>query len=148
ARAADPDPWRNRLRGALSRSDQVARLAALLDLSRTAKIEALPAVSLDLLGEALAANKAPVAAVELLRKGQVRHPGDVWINYHLAKALHGLGRVDEAIRFFTVSRALRPGVVSIEFSHTLAGQGELGEAIDVSRDYLRMQSQDNKPIDY
>ncbi len=147
ARTADPDPWRNRLRVALSQSDQAARLAALLDLSRTAKIDDLPAVSLFLLGEALAVDKAPEAALELLRKAQVRHPGDVWVNSSLANALLGLGRVDEAIRFYTVCRALRPGVFSTDFSHTLAGQGKLDEAIDVSRDYLRMQSQDNKPLD-
>jgi len=148
AAVADPDPWRNRLRRALSQSNPRARLAELLELSRTAKIDDLPAVSLDLLGEALAEDKPPEAAVELLRKAQVRHPGDFWVNLHLANALQGLGLVDEAIRFFTVSRALRPGMVSIEFSHTLAGQGKIDEAIAVSRDYLRMQVQENKPIDF
>ena len=50
ARAADPDPWRNGLRGALDRPGRAARLAALRKLAEAAPFESLGPISLDLLG--------------------------------------------------------------------------------------------------
>ncbi len=46
-RAADPDPWRDRLRVALDRLGGQERLAALRELVKTARAEELPPVSLD-----------------------------------------------------------------------------------------------------
>ena len=39
---------------------------------------------------------------------QLRHPGDVWVNYDLARVLEQLNRRDEAIRFYTAARAAPP----------------------------------------
>ena len=115
--------------------DKDTRLGLLLDLTRSGQINDLPAVTLDLLGQALSSSEATEAAVELLRKAQVRHPEDVSINSHLAAALEKCGERDEAIRFGTVE--WRFDLSSTDFSHSLAAAGRLDEAIAVSLDHIR-----------
>jgi Flp pilus assembly protein TadD len=98
---------------ALSETDH--RKHALLTLAGTAKYDDLGAVSLDLLGRALL-NDGDLAATEsVLRRALGRHAGDVWINYALAVVLERLNRREEAIRFYTAARAVRP-----ETAHELA----------------------------
>ena len=46
---------------------------------------------------------------------QQRHPRDVWVNYALGTVLERLSRRDEAIRFYTAARSIRP-----ETAHELA----------------------------
>src|SRR5262249_20424899 len=74
ARAAGPGPWRNRLREALARKDR----AALQELAKSADVAALPVPTLGLLGQALGQSGDPAGAVALLRRAQLRHPGDFW----------------------------------------------------------------------
>ncbi len=83
--AADPDTWRLGLRRALDLPDQAARLEALRRLAKAAPFETLGPISLDLLGRALKDAGDPAAAEAVLRRAQQRHPGDVWINYDLAR---------------------------------------------------------------
>src|SRR5262249_42108374 len=97
ARAADPDGWRNRLRDAPEKQE---RLDGLRGLARSANIDELPAVSLDLLGSALRDAGDPEAALGVMRQAQRRHPGGVWLNYNLARCLQKLARRQEAIRFY------------------------------------------------
>ena len=52
----------------------------------------------------------PAAAESIFREALRRHPGDVWINYSMAKSLQRLARTDEAIRYFMVVRSLRPEI--------------------------------------
>ena len=108
ARLTDLDPWRNDLRAALAPGAKDGRKGALRALAGTAKFDELGAVSLDLLGRALAVVGDPATAEKVLRRAQVRHSADVWINYDLARALDRLNRRDEAIRFYTAARVLRP----------------------------------------
>ena len=65
-------------------------------------------MSLDLLGRALKDAGDPAGAEAVLRRAQQRHPGDVWINYDLASSLEKLARREEAIRYYTAARSLRP----------------------------------------
>ena len=138
ARAADPDDWRNRLRDALDQPDAAARRTALQGLIGGASYETLGPVSLDLLGRALNNAADPSGAETVLRRAQHRHPGDVWINYDLAVALEKLARWEEAIRYYTAARSLRPETAH-ELAHALQAKGEKEEAIGVFEDLRRLR---------
>ena len=131
ANAADPDPWRVSLRRALDPPHQaqvqaelgglnlalgvLCAIAAaerasreLRDLAASTKLESAEAVHLDLLGKALSELGQPKAAEEILRAGQRRFPGDVWLNYDLAQVLDAQSRGAEAIRYYSIARACDP----------------------------------------
>ncbi len=133
ARVADPDPWRKELRTALDQADKAARLTGLQALAKTAKFEELGAISLNLLGTGLNAAGDSALAESVLRTAQQRHPRDVWINYDLGQVLEKLSRRDEAIRFYTAARAIRPETAH-ELAHALDYRGDSDEAIAVFRD--------------
>ena len=138
ARAADPDPWRNELRTALDQSDKAARLTGLQALAKTAKFDELGAISLHLLGTGLNDAGDSARAESVLRTAQQRHPGDVWVNYALGAVLEKLSRRDEAIRFYTAARAIRPETAH-ELAHALEARGDSDEAIAVFRDLKRLR---------
>ncbi len=92
AAALSPDEAAKRIRG----------------LAKAAPFETLVPISLDLLGRALTDAGDPAGAEVVLRRAQRQFPGDVWINYDLARALEKLARREEAIRCYTAARSLRP----------------------------------------
>jgi serine/threonine protein kinase/tetratricopeptide (TPR) repeat protein len=126
ARSVDADPWRNGLRDGL----EARKREMLFELARSADVSQLPPESLALLGVALARpdigksagvrlgpalgmvpNKTsqPDPAEAFLLRAQRSHPDDVWLNIDLADfMLERTGRYDEAARFYTAARALRP----------------------------------------
>jgi serine/threonine-protein kinase len=110
ARAADPDPWRCRLRDALEleSTDREQARAAFEELAATAPEEALHRESLSRLAFALGSHGRKETASSLLRRAQQAYPDDFWINYDLARSLMGTGRPDEAARFYTAAVAIRP----------------------------------------
>jgi serine/threonine protein kinase/tetratricopeptide (TPR) repeat protein len=123
ARLVDRDTWRNGLRDALGglRDREV-----LVGLARSADVSQLPPESLALLGRALAAPdpaKAivlpvgrqpdealqPDAVEAFVFRAQRSHPDDVWLNMAVAEyMMKRAERYDEAARFFTAARTLRP----------------------------------------
>jgi serine/threonine-protein kinase len=144
ARAADPDPWRNDLRDAFGLADPGRRKEALKALAGRAKFDELGPVSLDLLGQALTDSGDPALAESVLRRAQVRHPGDVWINLDLGSVLvRKLNRRDEAIRFYTAARALRPETAE-NLASALNNQGRSDEAIEIARDLVRLRPRDGR----
>ena len=107
ARIADPDEWRNRVRGATEAND----VQALKDLASPDSADKLPPSTLLPLGRALLEGGAVQEATALLRRAQRRHPDDFWINCDLAQAIDagdGSGRWRESLPFFTAALALRP----------------------------------------
>ena len=76
----------------------------------------------------------------LLRRAQAHHPGDVWINYNLARALEALHppRTEEAIGYYTAARALRPETAH-ELAHALEDRGRGEEAVAVFADLVRLR---------
>jgi tetratricopeptide (TPR) repeat protein len=138
ARTADPDPWRGGLREALDASEREQRLDAPRVLARSARIDELPAVSVDLLGSALRDAGDPQLAQSVLRQAQRRHPGDVWLNYNLAVCLEKLNRREEAIRYYTAARSIRPDAAH-DLAHALERQRELDEAIAVFQELTRLR---------
>jgi tetratricopeptide (TPR) repeat protein len=141
ARVADPEPTRDRLRQLWSEPDRKAQREPLLKLAQEADPRGWPPASLILLAGALADAGERDAAADLLRRSQAEHPGDVWVNYDLARLLEQFHppRTEEAIRFYSVARALRPETAH-ELAHALEGRGRGDEAVVVFRDLTRLRS--------
>jgi serine/threonine-protein kinase len=138
ARTIDPDPWRAGLRDALDSPDKPKRLDALRALAGSAQFDKLPAMSLNLLGSALLDAGDAKLAESVLRRAQRRYPGDVWLNYNFARCLEKLARREEAIRYYTAARSIRPEVAH-ELAHALVGKGESDEAIAVFQELARLR---------
>ncbi|HKB42683.1 MAG TPA: tetratricopeptide repeat protein, partial [Gemmataceae bacterium] len=145
AQLADPDPWRNDLRAALDQADKEARLKALQALAKTAKFDQLGPVSLHSLGAALHADGDSALAESVLRKGQQQHPRDVWVNSELGRAVGSLGRLDEAIRFLTAARAIRPESAHV-LAHALVERGDFDEAIAVFCDLVALRPKSHEHL--
>ncbi len=142
---ADPDPWRNQLREVLQASSSQVRLTSLGDLAKSARIDELPAMSLSLLGGTLLLLGDPAGAEAVLRQGQRRHTGDVWINYILAECLERLARREEAIRYYIAAKSLRPETAH-SLAHALTQKGETDEAIAVFEDLVRLRPKDGRHL--
>jgi tetratricopeptide (TPR) repeat protein len=101
ARAADPDPWRNKLRGLIGSKDSeaVKRLAHDEDA-----LGAQPARSLQLLAQVLEAHDDKAQAEKLLKRAWRLRPDDFWSCSQLAR-----NSAKERVRFATAAVALRPG---------------------------------------
>ncbi len=110
ARLADPEPYRDRLRTILLAEDRKPRAEALVALAAAPESAGLPAPTAVLLGRTLAGLGHPEAAAALLRVAAGRDPGDVWVNYILARALDGLRppASEESVRYYTAARASAP----------------------------------------
>jgi tetratricopeptide (TPR) repeat protein len=142
ARAADSEPTRDRLRRLWSEPDRKAQRQPLIQLAKEADPRSWPPTSLMLLSGALDAVGEREAAADLLRRAQAEHPGDVWVNYYLARFLEGFHtpRTEEAIRYYSVARALRPETAH-ELAHALEAQHREDEAVVVFRDLTRLRSE-------
>jgi serine/threonine-protein kinase len=138
ARDADPDPWRIELRSTLDQADKAARLAGLQALARKADFEKLGPISLQLLGSGLYGTGDGPLAESVLRAAQQRHPRDVWVNYTLGAVLERRSRLDDAIRFYTAARSIRPETAH-ELAHALETRGHSEEALAVFRDLKKLR---------
>jgi serine/threonine-protein kinase len=129
ARAADPDPLRDRLRQpALWRDKE-----ALARETRGAPAEGLSPQ----LAVALARAMGGRAAVSLLRAAQARRPDDFWLNCQLGWALK---EHDGAARYFQAALALRPRAVLVHYNlgTVLSQQGKVDEAVGYFEQALRL----------
>src|SRR5262249_52085179 len=106
ARATDPDPLRDRVRGAVARGDR----KALEELTALDPGTDLPTPTLMPFAYALEWTQAIEHGQAVLRKAQRRHPGDFWINYNLSQYPRKMNtpQADDAVRYATVAVALRP----------------------------------------
>jgi serine/threonine protein kinase/tetratricopeptide (TPR) repeat protein len=124
SRAADPDEWRDLVRAALERRDR----ETLNKLASSARISELPAPLLSVVcGHIDNEYGAPA-----LRRTQIEHPGDFWINFQLAWMSQDL---DEVIRFYTAALAARPrsAPTACFLGNALHSRGRLDEAIALYR---------------
>jgi tetratricopeptide (TPR) repeat protein len=107
ARQADPDEWRNRCRQALLRRDR----PELEQLADALPIRAVPPATAYLLGHALNELGNLDKAMTVLREADGHHPDDFWLNDALgyfSKDLCHPPRHDDALRYYSVTLALRP----------------------------------------
>ena len=146
ASAADPDPWRNRLRETLGRTEEgpARKLEALLWLAATADVDRLPAASVTQLANSLSSLGRQETAIALLRRAQASHRDDFWVNADLGRVLTASDRPDEAVRFFAVAVGVRPrsGIALSGLGKALLLGGQPAEAADVFRDVTQLRPED------
>jgi serine/threonine-protein kinase len=105
ARAADPDPWRDRMRTPRLWNDA----SALQDLAATATLAEQPPTLLLMLAQLLENQGIP--SLGLQRRIQFAHPSDFWANFCLAQRLHEAAN-PEAVAYYRAALALRPTEVA------------------------------------
>ncbi|MEX0611425.1 MAG: tetratricopeptide repeat protein, partial [Pirellulales bacterium] len=116
-RTADPDPWRQRVREALSRKDW----PVLENLATTADLDRQPAATLSFLCAALRANAIFPLEIAVLRQAQWNNPADYWISHRLGISLiwtRSPHHVEEGIGYMRAAVALRP-----ESAHAMMNLG-------------------------
>jgi serine/threonine protein kinase/Flp pilus assembly protein TadD len=158
AKAADPDPFRIRVRVALAHDDK----KALKQVMTSADVRRLPPHSLALLGRALTVRRMQhwaIAMVEkqsyfdkptqeaitvFLRAAQRQYPADLWLITTLAQDCGTFWRHEEAARLYSAAAALRPRspYIANRLGATLNFIGahreaitELSRAIELKPDY-------------
>jgi len=142
-KALDPDQERNRLRTLLEESDLKSHRQALIAMANQAEvIELGPSTSLLLARILTKAEDEPVA-IAVLRAAVVRYPADAWTNFELATLLKRAQppQLDEAIRYYTAARALRPETGS-DLADVLEQQGRNDEAVALNRELVRRSPRD------
>jgi tetratricopeptide (TPR) repeat protein/tRNA A-37 threonylcarbamoyl transferase component Bud32 len=149
-KAADPDPWRGRLREAVTAQDRIL-LEKLVD---EADVDHQPTILLVGIGAAPLLEGKP-CRIALLRRVQQSHPEEFWANYDLAHYLyqsvfpHGATpetpatdhpAVIEALRFYSVAVAARPGNPSAYsgLGMALRARGDLAGAITCYHKALKL----------
>jgi serine/threonine protein kinase/Flp pilus assembly protein TadD len=139
ARAADPDPLRNRLRDAME-GKQPRDLKKLIASYRADQVKPATAV---LLAKLYTWTPSAKHAVVVLRKVRQRYPGDFWVNHMLGFLFLKMGppHREEAVRYFTAAVALRPDSPGshLNLGNALNKMGRLDEAIDACRTAIRLK---------
>jgi tetratricopeptide (TPR) repeat protein len=135
-RAADPDPWRQRVRDALARKDW----PTLQNLTTSAELDRQPAATLSFLYAVLHASDTLYAERELvLRRAQWKYPNDFWINHRLGINLiyrwEG-NYVEEGIGYMRAAVAVRPESAHA-FMNLGNGFGHLGRQDDAIAHYRK-----------
>jgi serine/threonine-protein kinase len=142
AKAADPDPWRCRLRDALEleATDRERARAVFEDLAATAPEGVLHCESISRLAYALGGLGERERETALLRRAQRVHPEDFWINFDLARSLMGAGRPEEATRFYSAALAVRPRseAALVALGEALRAAGKTDEAAAYPRPRWRL----------
>ncbi|MCI0460419.1 MAG: tetratricopeptide repeat protein, partial [Gemmataceae bacterium] len=139
ARAADPDPTRNRLRNFAGRRVTLAEARKELEqLVAAREIETWSPPTVGLLAAVLREALMPQEAEKVLRHAQVQHPGDFWINLELAVLL----RPKDRASFYRAALAVRPHshVVRVQLGAALYYQEKLDEAEVLWRKAISLQS--------
>jgi tetratricopeptide (TPR) repeat protein len=138
ARAADPEPWRQRLQVAV----EARNVQTLRELADAADPGRLRPRTLAHLGDSLRVAGDAKAAVAFLRRAHRQHPGDFWINTALAISLAELKPPpwNEVIAFRRAALAVRPqsAMAHMLLAIALSKNDRLDEAIDEFRETIRL----------
>jgi serine/threonine-protein kinase len=139
ARAADPDPWRDRLREAVVRDD----LPALKQMAAAPDLEA-PASTLLMLVAWLWYSREEEAAIALMRRVQWQHPADfqttLGLGFMLGELYNGNSHQEESLRCCATAVALRPesGWAWNNYGIALHMVGRLDDAIAAGERAIRL----------
>lgn len=106
ARQLDPDPVRNKIRDALETKD----IATMLSFAGSLDAAQVSPLTLRILARALAQSGELEASIRCARTAQRAFPDDFTTNLALAHGLWNRGRkyADEAVRYYTSARSIRP----------------------------------------
>jgi tetratricopeptide (TPR) repeat protein/serine/threonine protein kinase len=141
ARAADPDPWRNRFRDALEGASGDRKV--LENLAVSADIAALPAPTLSLLGRSLWLAGAVQASARMLRQAQQRFPQEFMINSQLAQSCEAMEppQWNEALAFRMAAVVISPQSpgAHLNLGGVLDALGKVNEAMTEFRTAIRIQ---------
>jgi serine/threonine-protein kinase len=140
ARRLDANPERNHLRTLLERPDLDGDANAIRAMSKQPSfIESGPSTAL-LLASALERIKEADGAIDILRAAIVRYPGDLWLNSELARRLQLAlpPQTDDAIRYYSIFRALRPSS-GTELADLLQNQQGDREAEAIRREMVKSE---------
>jgi serine/threonine protein kinase/Flp pilus assembly protein TadD/type II secretory pathway component PulJ len=133
ARLVETDPWHRELQTAILDNDH----KRLIEMAKSDKRPPRFPISWLLLANGVYANNELPLAVQVLRRAQLRHPNDFWINILLGSYLlqSRPPPLDEAIAFFRVAVALRPKaeVAYIDLAIALMEKDDAEAAIVVCR---------------
>jgi serine/threonine protein kinase/tetratricopeptide (TPR) repeat protein len=137
ALAADSDPGRSLVRNAILKKDGKFLVGLLADLPE------LPPSTILLLARVLEDTGHKKESLSLAQESQRRYPSDFWIANWLAWAHAKAGNQDEAIRFFTVTTALRRTANGYRaLGDTLLAKDRLDEAIVAFREGIGLSAID------
>jgi tetratricopeptide (TPR) repeat protein len=102
----------------------------------------MPPATLQLLGWSLVESRAYPQAAQLLRRAQMRYPGDVGINEILGYLhLRVLRRNGEAARFYAAAHAAQPHHVNLTFNlgYALLRNGDVDDAASAFSEVIRLK---------
>jgi eukaryotic-like serine/threonine-protein kinase len=129
ANTLDSDDWRKTIRDCLKLKDH----DQLLDVADNREILQRDGQTCHLLGDALLVLDDDQRAISFLELAVQQHPNIFWLNHDLGIALEygNPPRVEEAIRYITVARSLRPQLPNVHFNLAIALErvGRFEEAI-------------------
>ena len=135
---ADDDPWRRDCRDALLRDDR----PKLLALARQPDALGQSTATVVLLGTSMGEFDR-TAAIDFLGKVQQRHPGDLWINYTIARFLGEVRppRSERAIGFLRAALAIRPEspIILSKLGTALFHTSRFDEATAAFREVIRLR---------
>ena len=119
--------------------------AALRAVYQDQQFADLPPASILQFASALKEAGEPAAASVLESAAQL-YPDDVWINYTLAEVLADIpARRDEALRYYTAARALRPESAH-NLGHLLDRMGRTSDAIATFRALIKLRPTEARNI--
>jgi serine/threonine-protein kinase len=129
ARAADPDPLRERVRVAIASKDR----KALKELAESKPVDTLPAPTLILLADVLHQQGLRAEGLALMKRAQGLHPDDFWVNDVLGLHLNATDPPDHAAAClcYAAALALRPdrALVWSNLGNALQLQGRTDQAV-------------------
>jgi eukaryotic-like serine/threonine-protein kinase len=130
ARGIDPQPLRDRVRGAWGQPiatmpDDLRRLADSID------VRAQHTATLGLLTNNLLRVQQIDPALRILREAHYVHPGDFWLNFELGSVLQQQEDYEGAVRFYTAAIASQPSSAGAHnnLGNALSAQKKPDEAI-------------------
>ena len=143
ARKADPNPWRDRARQPATWGDRSALQELLAEEEAVDQSPQLVAA----LGNRL--RNLGADPVGLLRRAQVRHPDDFWLNFELGRSqsLGQKGDLAETVSYYRAALALRPDSARVrsDLCYALHSQGKRQEAEEEYRAAIRLNPKEGPP---
>jgi Flp pilus assembly protein TadD len=142
ATLTDSDPWRRRVREALTKKDreEIDRLA------RADEVQRQPPSGFILLADALHSVGLDQQRLKVLRGALMRFPADFSLSCELAGAYSAVEppQPDEAIKYYHAALALRPDstAVLVGLGNNMLARQRFGEAIEAYRRAIQLKLDD------